>query len=91
MEEKPSANAINAVIKSEIKIKVPALYQLIDLHDMGLEKVHKKLAKSLNATIIVDNHYEHVAARFTYNDHCCQDENRDAVIQWAAGAEFCGH
>ena len=69
LEEKPTANAIIAVIKSAIEVKMPALYQLIDLHDMGLETICKKLAKSLSAKKTVEIQLEHVAASFASDNH----------------------
>ena len=90
MKEKPTGNAIIAVIKSAIEIKLHALYQLIYLYDIRLEEVYKKLATTLNAKKKVENHSEHVAASFTYDDHFGQDEDRNAAIQWTAGVECHG-
>ena len=38
----------------------------------------------------VENHSDHVAASFTYDDLIALDEDRDAAIQWTTGADFHG-
>ena len=89
MKEKPTDNAIIAVIKSAIEIKFPALYEIIDLHDINLDEVYKKVAKSATSKKKVDNSSESVAASFV-NDSQSLHNDRNAFIQWTSGAEFQG-
>ena len=67
-EEKPTDNAIFAVIKSAIEINFPELYQLIYLHDIHLDKVYKKVVKSVTSKKKVDSSSESVAVSFIHDN-----------------------
>ena len=43
MSKKPIDNEINIVLKSATCDREPALYQLANLHDMPLEKLHQQI------------------------------------------------
>ena len=90
IEEKPTENSIIAVIKSAIKIKFPELYQLIDLHDINLDEVYKKVSKSATSKKKIDNSSESVAASFVYDNQSLHD-GRNSFIQWTSEdrAKFC--
>ena len=62
IKEKPTNNAIIAVIKSAIEIKFPSLHEIINLHDINLDEVYKKNAKSATSKKKVDNLSESMAA-----------------------------
>ena len=49
LNEKPTDNAIIAVLKSAIQDREPALYHLADLHDMQLDKLYQRIAKNVTA------------------------------------------
>ena len=89
MKEKPTDNAIITMIKSEIEIKFPSLHEIIDMHNINLDKVYKKVAKSATSKKKVHNSSESVAASFV-NVNQSLHNDRNGSIQWTSGVEFQG-
>ena len=43
MSENPTENGIIVVLKSAILVSISSLYQLVDVHDMGLGKLNRQI------------------------------------------------
>ena len=78
-----------------IEIKFRDLCQLIDLHDIKLDEVYKKVAKSLTSKKKIDYSSKSVAASFVLDNQSLHDGRNsfreDRAILFAAGSNkhFC--
>ena len=67
------------------KLKFPSLYEIIDQHDINLDEVYKKVAKSEASKKKVDNSSESMAESFLSDNQSLHNDT-NACIQWTTGA-----
>ena len=89
MDEKPTKNAIIAVLKAVIQVRMPALYQLVDVHDMGLDKLYQQIVKHGTVKKKSEILSRNAATSFISDDYSQYDDH-NASIQWTAGADHRG-
>ena len=61
--------------------------KIIDVHNINLDEVYKKIAKNATSKKKVNNSSEIVAASF-FHDNQSLHSDRNSSIQWTAGANF---
>ena len=65
---------------------MPALYQLVDMHDMGLDKLYQQIVKHGIVKKKSETSSSNAAASFISDDYFRYDD-QNASIQWTAGAD----
>ena len=79
MSEKPTKNAIIAVLKAAIQVRMPALYKLVDVHDMSLNKLYQKIVKHGIVKKKIEIPPSNAAASFISDDYSRYDDQNASM------------
>ena len=86
MDEKPTENAIIAVLKAAIQVRMPVLFQLVDVHDIGLDKLYHQIVKHGTFKKKSEISPSNATASFISDDYSRYDDQNESK-QWKAGAD----